>query len=207
MSDVNVTVIGHVGTNPSLSRSANGTEWSTFRMASTRRVRDARTGEWRDGETLWFTVKTWNERARNVSASVKKGDPVVVTGRLAVEEWEGSQDVLLADGSTVAAPEPRFALVVEAQHVGPDATRGLVRFVPVVGRGPARDGEGERQPDAARVAEPLGVEDPWATAVGPDEPGVGPETGRGAGPEAGDEAETSTDAELEELLDDGRVHA
>lgn len=195
MSDVNVTVIGHVGTNPTLSRSANGTEWSTFRMASTRRVRDARTGDWRDGETLWFTVKTWNDRARNVAASVKKGDPVVVTGRLAVEEWEGTQEIRLPDGGTVTAPEPRHALVVEAQHVGPDATRGLVRYVPVVDRAGARDGDADRVSAGARP-DLSGVEDPWATAAGQgadDAPGPGPEP--------------ATEAELEELLDDGRVHA
>ncbi len=56
MSDVNVTVTGHVGNEPVISFSASGTPWTSFRVASTRRVRDPRTGEWADGPTLWFTV-------------------------------------------------------------------------------------------------------------------------------------------------------
>ncbi|WP_240930441.1 single-stranded DNA-binding protein [Isoptericola sp. BMS4] len=128
MSDVNVTVIGHVGTEPVLATSGRGTDWCTFRLASTRRVRDPQTGEWSDGETLWFTVKLFRERARHVSMSLRKGDPVVVVGRLTYDEWEAEHQHVLPDGSVTTLPERRNQPVVEAQQVGVDATRGVVRY-------------------------------------------------------------------------------
>jgi single-strand DNA-binding protein len=186
MSDVNVTVVGHVGTNPTLSMSENGTEWSTFRMASTRRVRDSITGQWTDGATLWFTVKTWRDKARNVAHSLRKGDPVVVTGRLMVDEWTSEREIGLPDGSTTTFPEQRYKLVVEAQHVGPDATRGIVRYAPVIDR-PSSTGspaQGAATPD---------VQDPWSAPAG--------------SAAAHDGLDTDLDAELSDVLENGRVGA
>jgi single-strand DNA-binding protein len=168
MSDVNVTVVGHAGTEPSLSTSPNGVEWTTFRLASTRRVRDPRTGEWADGETLWFTVKAFRDKARNLSLSVRKGDPVVVTGRFSTEEWDGERVHVLADGSTVAVTEKRYRHVIEAQHVGVDATRGMVRYARVNDRpeagalaGGASDAAGGGALERGAPSGVADVDDPW----------------------------------------------
>ncbi|MCK9795750.1 single-stranded DNA-binding protein [Isoptericola sp. 4D.3] len=152
MNEVSITVGGFVGTKPTLNRSPNGVEWTTFRVASTRRVRDPRNGEWSDGQTLWFTVKSFRAGARNVAESLSQGDPVVVAGRLSTEEWVDKEG------------KDRWQLVIDANAVGPDATRGLARFTRVVdradreadpeaGREPDRDAEREDLPEAA---------DPWA---------------------------------------------
>ncbi|WP_277212459.1 single-stranded DNA-binding protein [Isoptericola croceus] len=120
MSEATVTVTGYVGTTPALHLSQNDVAWTSFRVGSTRRVRDAVTGEWRDGRTTWFTVKAFRGAARTVCDSLVQGHPVVVTGRLSAEEWTDR------DG------RDRFNLVVEADAIGPDATRGLTRFTKVV---------------------------------------------------------------------------
>ncbi len=182
MSDVNVTVIGHAGTDPALSTSQGGVEWTTFRLASTRRVRDPRTGEWGDGETLWFTVKAFREKARNLSLSVRKGDPVVVTGRLGVEEWDGERAHVLADGSTATLPERRYRHVIEAQHVGVDATRGMVRYARVGDRpdtgGASGAGDGQGTAGAPEAGAPApdgaGVEDPWEVRTAEEADGDAP---------------------------------
>lgn len=182
MSDVNVTVIGHAGTDPSLSTSSGGVEWTTFRLASTRRVRDPRTGEWGDGETLWFTVKAFREKARNLSLSVRKGDPVVVTGRFGVEEWDGERAHVLADGSTVTLSERRYRHVIEAQHVGVDATRGMVRYARVGDRpdtgatsagGAGRAGAGAPE-EGTPASDGAGVEDPWELQTAEEADGDAP---------------------------------
>lgn len=153
MSDVNVTVAGHVGNDPAIYRSAGGTEWTSFRVASTRRVRDPRTGEWGDGPTLWFTVKAFGERAHNVTQSLRKGTPVVVTGRLAHEEWEATRQVTGADGQTREVTERRCALTVENATVSVDVSRGVARYSRVVSTEVVPDG-------APTGAAPAG--DPWA---------------------------------------------
>ena len=151
MSDAIVTVTGYVGTSPALHLSPHDVPWTSFRVASTRRVRDPRTGEWRDGKTAWFTVKAFRGAARTVSESLVQGQPVVLTGRLSTEEWTDR------DG------RERTSLVVDADAVGPDATRGMTRFTRVVHESPV-----------AASAAPTGAagaperSDPWAAAA-PDD--------------------------------------
>lgn len=167
MNEVSITVNGFVGTKPTLNRSPSGVEWTTFRVASTRRVRDQRSGEWSDGQTLWFTVKSFRTGARNVAESLGQGDPVVVVGRLSTEEWVDKEG------------KDRWQLVIDANAVGPDVTRGLARFTrvvdrsdadPVPGQGPegsdpwatAADG---RAPDDDAAAEPADADEPVPVGV------------------------------------------
>jgi single-strand DNA-binding protein len=170
MSDVNVTVTGHVGNEPVISFSASGTPWTSFRVASTRRVRDPRTGEWADGPTLWFTVKAFGDRAFNVSRSLAKGTPVIVTGRLGVDEYEVRRAVPAPDGEgTVETTERRTALLVDNAAVALDVSRGVATYTRVVHRDTVPGGTGE-----ASAAVPAGLggaaagADPWATAPGGD---------------------------------------
>ena len=130
--DVTVTLSGFVATTPTLFRSQSGNDFTSFRIAQTRRYLDRERGEWVDGRTLWFTVKAWKHVARNVALSLHKGDPVVVTGRLSLDEWDGP------DG-------PRTSLVVEATALGPDLTLGEARFARTVHR---REDDGARRGEA-----------------------------------------------------------
>jgi single-strand DNA-binding protein len=98
---------------------------------------------------------------------------VVVAGRLALEEWDGQREHTLPDGSTITLPERRYRQVVEAQHVGVDATRGMVRFARVVDRadvpGGAGGAAGSMTGSGSTIAAGgAGVEDPWHVRV-PDD--------------------------------------
>ncbi len=103
---------------PGAAAGAGGasTPFTTFRMASTRRWFDRERGTWVDGRTEWFTVKAWRGAARNVAESLRKGDPVLVHGRLSTDEWS------TADG------EPRTSLVLDAIAIGPDLAYGTARY-------------------------------------------------------------------------------
>ncbi|MFC8796739.1 single-stranded DNA-binding protein [Promicromonospora sp. NPDC057138] len=128
MNDVTVTVSGNTGSTPVLHlNAAKNLEWTTFRVATSRRYMNEN-GDWTDGPTLWFTVKAWRAAAANVVESVHKGVPVVVTGRLDVDEWTGP------DG------QQRTGLVIHATAVGVDATRGKVGFTRVVHHDTVPDG-------------------------------------------------------------------
>lgn len=113
MRDTLVTLHGWVG-NDVTHRVVNDVSVVNMRVASTPRVR--RGGEWRDGQTTWFTVTAWRALADHVSSSVKKGDAVIVHGRLRSESWERE------DGQVATT------LAVEAQLVGHDLTRGTSVF-------------------------------------------------------------------------------
>lgn len=114
------------GATPAAPAGTGGssTPFTTFRMASTRRWFDRERGTWVDGRTEWFTVKAWRGAARNVAESLRKGDPVLVHGRLSTDEWS------TADG------EPRTSLVLDAIAIGPDLAFGTARYMRTIHSSP-----------------------------------------------------------------------
>ena len=162
-NDITVTVRGFSGTSAKLNENPGRTPWSQIRLASTPSLRTPE-GGWRDGETTWFTVKTFGDQARNVAASVRKGDALVVVGRLRTERW------------TTDAGEPRESMVIMAESVALDLALGQARFTRVVhGRLPVGE-----------ASEPgTGTQAP-ADDAAPGSPDLDPYT---AGPAAGEDDE------------------
>jgi single-strand DNA-binding protein len=142
---VTVTVVGWAGNTPK-QVIGEGVPFTSFRVSARERRYDARTQEWVDVRTEWFTVKAFRDLAFNLAASVRSGDPVVVTGRLRTEEWQGK------DG-------PRTGLVIDADAVGHDLSLGSAVFARTIHRS-------EPEPAGETVAP---EEDPWATEPGADQ--------------------------------------
>ena len=114
--DSHVDLAGFVASEPSFKRLENGTSTAKLRVAYTERRFSRETGEWADGPTSFVTVLCWRTLADNVAISLRKGEPVVVRGRLRVREYEGK------DGSS------RIAVEVDASSVGHDLSRGVAHF-------------------------------------------------------------------------------
>lgn len=127
MNDTVITVLGNVGSDIRQVVTAKGALLTSFRLASTPRWSDKQTGEWVDGTTTWYSVVAWRNLADNVAASLDKGDPVLVHGRLRTVAWE-------RDGRTGETLE------IEALSVGPDLNRGRATYRrvirPLAGRTP-----------------------------------------------------------------------
>jgi single-strand DNA-binding protein len=115
VNEIPVTLVGNVVTDLTARTLPGGAEVVTFRFASTDRRFDRSTGRWVDGNTSNVQVSCWRQLARNVVASVSKGDPLLVTGRLRVRAWERDD----RRGITVE---------VDASAVGHDLARGVTRF-------------------------------------------------------------------------------
>jgi single-strand DNA-binding protein len=115
MNETMLTISGNVATDIRFLRSERGTPLASFRLASTPRRYDRTQGGWVDGRTTYVTVVCWRTLAENVAASLHKGEPVVVFGKLRVEPWE-------RDGRTGVAAE------VEGTAVGHDLSRGTSAF-------------------------------------------------------------------------------
>ena len=127
MVDVNVTVVGYVGSDPILKKTASGLAWTQFRVGSTRRWKDADSGRWQDGGTMWFNVKAWDSRAENIAESVRKGTPVIVTGRLGENPYVITKTGENGDEVT----EYRHGLTIENAVVAVDLSRGTAQYVRV----------------------------------------------------------------------------
>ncbi|MCI1219283.1 MAG: single-stranded DNA-binding protein [Bifidobacterium sp.] len=110
-----VTITGFVGADPISFGREGGTGACSFRVGSTRSYFYAASGEWKDHPTTWITIKAFRTLAANILASVRKGDPIIVTGLLNTEEWQ-------QDGNN------RSRIVIEANAVGHDLARGTGTF-------------------------------------------------------------------------------
>ena len=82
-------------------------------------------------QTSWYTVSAWRTLAEHVAESVRKGDPVVVHGRLRADVWE-------REGQPASVTH-----VVDATFVGHDLNRGTSTFL----KAPRRE-----RPDADTTA-------------------------------------------------------
>jgi len=117
MNESYVTLQGWVGGEVDL-REVGDTQCASFRVGSTPRY--LRNGSWVDGQTSWFTVNCWRALGRNVKDSLKKGDAVVIHGRVRVDVWEREDK-----SSSVS-------WLVDATFVGHDLTKGTSSFVKTV---------------------------------------------------------------------------
>ena len=107
MSENAVTLVGNLVEDPELRYTAQGAAVANFRIAVSKRIRDAQTNEWKDGETSFFKVNVWRQLAENVAESLTRGTRVVVTGTLKMRQWETQEG------------EKRSVIEVEATDVGP----------------------------------------------------------------------------------------
>ncbi|HET8602850.1 MAG TPA: single-stranded DNA-binding protein [Marmoricola sp.] len=114
MNDCYVTLQGWVGSEPE-KRDVAGTTCVSFRVGCTPRY--YREGGWKDGQTSWYTVNCWRTLGRNVGDSIRKGDAVVVHGRVRVDVWERE-----GQGKSVT-------WIVDAQQVGHDLAKGTSTFL------------------------------------------------------------------------------
>ncbi|GAA4171479.1 single-stranded DNA-binding protein [Gryllotalpicola koreensis] len=141
-----ITVRGFVATQPKHTV-INGLPIASFRLASTDRRYNRSTGQWENGATNWFSVSCFRELATNVFASVNKGDPVIVEGRLKVSEWS-------------AGGKSGIDVEIDADGVGHDfrwgKSRGFDRPAkPRTGRDDGAPGVGDEQlPPDDRADEP-----------------------------------------------------
>jgi len=102
--------------NDVTTRAVGDAQVASFRVATTPRRYHRQTETWVDGTTQWYAVTAWRALADNCRQSLRRGDPVVVQGRLTVSTWTGR------DG------EQQSSLEIEAVHVGHDLTRGTSTF-------------------------------------------------------------------------------
>lgn len=151
--DVNITVVGNLVADPELRFTPSGAAVANFRIASTPRVLDKATNEWKDGESLFLTCNVWRQYAENVAESLQKGMRVIVTGRLKQRSYETREG------------EKRTVVELDVEDVGP-ALRNATAKVNRV----QRDGGGFGGGSAASAP----ADDPWASGpsagAGFDEP-------------------------------------
>ena len=117
--DTYVPMRGNLVNDPKQQVTASGVKVTKFRLASNGRRYDQARGEYVDTDTVYMSVTCWRQLGDNVMKSLRKGDTVLVYGRLRFSEY--------ADAS--GGPR-RQSYDIDALAVGPDLSRyvtGLTR--------------------------------------------------------------------------------
>lgn len=145
--DTSICFVGNLVGDPELRYTPAGQATATFRVASTPRYLDRQTNEWKDGESVFLTCKSWRQGAENVAESLSKGMRVIVNGRLRMRSWEAQ------DGSK------RTQIEIEVDDVGPSLRNAAAKVTRAQRSAPAPSGQ--PQASAGRPA----ADDPWATST------------------------------------------
>lgn len=110
-----ITIAGNIGGDPVINETRAGKAVINFRVATSSGYFDQRTGAWVEGHTNWYAVSAFGRLAEHARASLHRGDPVIVSGRLRVKEWE-------ANGKKGIDVE------ITADAIGHDLSRGTSAF-------------------------------------------------------------------------------
>ncbi|GAD83135.1 single-stranded DNA-binding protein [Nocardia sp. NPDC055029] len=127
--DTVITVIGNLTADPELRFTPAGAAVANFTVASTPRVFDRNSNEWKDGEALFLRCNIWREAAENVAESLTRGARVIVSGRLKQRSYETREG------------EKRTVVELEVDEVGP-SLRYATAKVSKAGRGGGGGGFG-----------------------------------------------------------------
>jgi single-strand DNA-binding protein len=107
-----------------------------FRMASSGRRYDKNTGDWVSTDPVYMSVVCWRQLGDNVMQSLRKGDTVMVYGRLRFSEYDDAKSGVR-----------RQSYEIDATSVGPD----LSRYITALTRPTRELPEEAAQPAAAGV--------------------------------------------------------
>lgn len=164
--DTVITVIGNLTADPELRFTPAGAAVANFTVASTPRVFDRNSNEWKDGEALFLRCNIWREAAENVAESLTRGARVIVSGRLKQRSYETREG------------EKRTVVELEVDEVGP-SLRYATAKVSKAGRGGGGGGYGGGSAGAGGAASAggynanngggqsggnAGNDDPWGSA-------------------------------------------
>ncbi|NKY36375.1 single-stranded DNA-binding protein [Nocardia speluncae] len=158
--DTVITVIGNLTADPELRFTPAGAAVANFTVASTPRIFDRNTNEWKDGEALFLRCNIWRDAAENVAESLTRGSRVIVSGRLKQRSYETREG------------EKRTVVELEVDEVGPSLKYATAK-VNKTSRGGGGGGFGSNSGGGGNYnagnsgggrSEQGAAEDPWGSA-------------------------------------------
>jgi single-strand DNA-binding protein len=132
LNEPQVIIGGNLASDPELRYTPSGIAVAGFSVAQNPRYRDNASGEWRDGEPVFMRCTVWRDEAENLCQSLRRGDPVIVIGRI-------RQRVFTPDGED----NSRRLTEVTCDSVSVPLARRIVRLTKVTrerATDPAPDG-------------------------------------------------------------------
>ena len=111
------TLVGHAGRDPEFRDLANGEKAATFSLATTEKWTD------REGKpaeaTEWHRIVVYGPTVAAVETMLRKGDRVMVEGRIATREYRDREDVARSVTEIVVAGRQGMVNVLSARRADP----------------------------------------------------------------------------------------
>ncbi|MFJ4160392.1 single-stranded DNA-binding protein [Microbacterium testaceum] len=172
MSD-HITLVGNIVGELEQRSTRGGGPIAAFRIAVGERRLDRERGEWVDGHTNYYNVSAFGDLGAHALHSLRKGQRVVLTGRLRLREWENdvkrgvSADVVAdaighdlrwgttrfekaarSSGAPSVAASEATESETDEQWAIPGASEGLAGHVEMVGASAGGSGGSSSDADA-----------------------------------------------------------
>ena len=110
--DTYLPMRGNLVNDPKQTQTASGAKVTRFRLAANGRRFDQASREFVDTDPVFMSVTCWRTLGDNVMQSLRKGDTVIVLGRLRFSEYDDPKSGVR-----------RQSYEIDAQCVGPDLNR------------------------------------------------------------------------------------
>jgi single-strand DNA-binding protein len=143
-----IMITGHLGADPEMRFTPQGTPVTTFRVAAGRTWKDA--GGAQHSETEWFRVVAWNKLAEVCNEYLQKGDRVYIEGRVQTRTW---QDKDGQDRATTEIVASDMIMLASKRRLTPPPTDEAGEEVAIRDNAPATRA-GRPSPTRSRKASP-----------------------------------------------------
>jgi single-strand DNA-binding protein len=117
-----VTIVGNLVKDPEEKDFGSNKNVTRFRVASSDRVPDGN-GGWKDGETAYYSVSAWRNLGKHTASTLKKGDKVIVQGRIKYSEFK-RQDGSNGHSYEIEATDVGVALTAKTSKAGDTSNSG-----------------------------------------------------------------------------------
>ena len=97
-----IIIVGNVGRDPEMRYTPAGQAVTSFSVATSRNYKSQGQPV---KETIWFRVTCWGRMAETASNYVKKGEKVLIEGRLVADQSGNPRTYMRNDGTTGASFE------------------------------------------------------------------------------------------------------
>lgn len=164
--ETQITLVGNLTGDPELRFTANGAPVANFTVASTPRIYDSQTSQWRDGDAMFLSCSVWRQYAENVAESLSKGMRVIVQGRLKSRTYETREG------------QKRTVFEVDVEEVGPVLRYATAKVTKTTGggggggswQGNQNQGQSDSWSSSSSSDSNRGGNDPWGQPSQSDEP-------------------------------------
>ena len=128
-----VSLVGNITDDPELRYTQSGSALATFTVAVSHRSKH--NGEWQDVNDGFFRCTAWRSVAENAAKSLKKGQRVMVIGKLVQRTFE-------VEG------QKRQTIEIQVTNVGPDLQFATAEVAKSTAEGSAASSAEEKQQGA-----------------------------------------------------------